>query len=116
MPVALPVESWRYFTTMPLALASPLGFLDDFEFSNRRADSQALAASITTFAFTVYSCKSSMLTNETPVALPSSLVNTSRTMAFGIMSTLPVAMAGFTRTEDEEKSACTAHPLPHCRQ
>src|SRR5687768_10584396 len=37
-------------------------------------------------------------------------------MAFGITSTLPVASAGFTKTEDEEKSAYTEQPRLHCAQ
>src|SRR4030081_1851328 len=37
-------------------------------------------------------------------------------MAFVIRSTLPVATAGFTSTEDEEKSAYTLQLRPHCAQ
>src|SRR5690349_11644445 len=101
---------------MPLEFASPFGLREDFEFSSNLADSHALAASTTIFAVTEYSCRSSLFTNETPVAFPSSLVNTSRTIAFGMISTFPVAIAGFTRTEDEEKSPCTVHPRLHWRQ
>ncbi len=50
-----PVESCKYFPTTLLALANPLGLRDDFEFNNRRADSHALAARITTLALTEYS-------------------------------------------------------------
>src|SRR5688572_5131162 len=115
-PISVPVESCKYFPTTSLALASPLGLRDDFELSSSRADSHALAARITTFAVTVYSCMSSLLTKDTPVATPSLLVKTSRAIALGMMSTFPVAIAGFTRTDDEEKSAWTVHPLLHCEQ
>ncbi len=51
-----------------------------------------------------------------PVASPFALVITSRAIAFGITSTLPVLSAGLTKTEEEEKSAYTVQPLLHCEQ
>src|SRR5690606_15566963 len=81
-----------------------------------RADSQALAARTTTRARTVYSCRSSLFTKDTPVALPDSSVITSRTIAFGMTSTLPDSSAGFTSTDEEEKSPYTVHPRLHCAQ
>ena len=57
-----------------------------------------------------------LFTYETPVASPSELVITSRAIAFGITSTFPVATAGFTRHELEEKSAYTLQLRPHCAQ
>src|SRR5688572_32573526 len=65
---------------------------------------------------TWYSCMSSLFTYETPVASPSLFVRTSRAIALGITSMLPVAIAGFTRTDDDEKSAYTWQPLLHCEQ
>src|SRR5688572_24898600 len=115
-PMDAPVESCRYLPTKPLPLARPLEKREDFEFSKILADSHELAASMTTLAVTVYSCISSLLTKETPVALPSPLIVTSRAIAFGITSTFPVATAGFTRTDDDEKSACTVQPRLHCLQ
>src|SRR5688572_7699372 len=116
--MAAPVESCRYLPTTLLVLARPLGCLCDFEFNNSRALSQALAASITTRPLTWYSCISSFLMNDTPVALPSLLlVITSRAMALAMTSTLPVLIAGFTRTDDDEKSAyATLQPLLHWPQ
>ncbi len=115
-PMEAPVESCKYFPTRPLPLANPLGNLDDFEFNNSLADSHALAASITTLAETLYSCRSSRLTKETPVAFPSASVMTSRAMALGMTSTLPVSTAGFTSTEEDEKSPYTWHPRLHWLQ
>src|SRR5688572_18688014 len=115
-PISVPVESCRYFPTTLLELDSPFGWRLDFELRSRRADSHALAANTTTFAFTEYSCLSSLLTKDTPVATPSSLVRTSRTIALAMMSTLPVSIAGFTNTDEDEKSACTVHPRLHCEQ
>jgi hypothetical protein len=37
-------------------------------------------------------------------------------MAWVTKSTLPVAKAGFIKTEEEEKSAYTLQALPHCAQ
>ena len=50
------------------------------------------------------------------MASPSSFVNTSRAMADTITSTLPVFRAGFTSTEEEEKSPYTVQPRLHCAQ
>ena len=75
------------------------------EFNNKRADSQALAASTTTFPFTWYSCISCVFTYDTPVAKPSLFVTTSRAIALVITSQLPVFIAGITRTDEAEKSA-----------
>src|SRR5690606_2663677 len=111
-----PVESCKYFPTMPLLLANPLGWLLDFEFNKIRADSAALAAKITISPSTRYSCISSLCTYDTPVAFPSGPVMISRTIAFGITSRFPVLMAGITKQEDDEKSPYTLQALPHCPQ
>src|SRR5882762_6129768 len=47
---SLPVESMRLRPTTPEEFARPLGNRDDFEFSRRRADSHALADTITALA------------------------------------------------------------------
>ncbi|MNL29250.1 hypothetical protein D3C87_1509280 [compost metagenome] len=88
----------------PLLFARPFGWAADFEFNNKRADSQALAPKITTLAFTWYSCISRVLTYDTPVASPRSSVNTSLTIALVITVRLPVFAAGITRHEEAEKS------------
>ena len=51
-----------------------------------------------------------------PVAFPSLFVNTSRAIALVNRSTLPVANAGFTNTDEEEKSAYTVQPRLHWLQ
>ncbi|MOA21675.1 hypothetical protein D3C78_1421790 [compost metagenome] len=81
-----------------------------------RALSHALAPNMTVFPFTAYSCKSLVSTYETPIAIPSSLVSTSRTMALSITFRFPVFIAGITKQEDEEKSPYTLQARPHCPQ
>src|SRR4029077_9550842 len=98
------VESCKYFPTTPLLFARPLGCAADFELSNILADSQVLAARITVFAFTWYSCKSFLPTYDTPLANPLLSVRISRTTAFVINSILPVFNAGITKHDEEEKS------------
>src|SRR5260221_9239107 len=98
------VESCKYFPTTPLLFANPLGWAVDFELSKILADSQVLAARITVFAFTWYSCRSFLPTYDTPVACPLLSVRISLTIAFVINSILPVFNAGITRQEEEEKS------------
>src|SRR5258706_14305192 len=51
-----------------------------------------------------------------PISLPAESVRTSRAIALAITSTLPVFTAGFTKTDDEEKSPYTVQPLLHCEQ
>src|SRR6185295_6371424 len=51
-----------------------------------------------------------------PVAFPLESVSTSRAIALAITSTLPVFNAGFTKTEDDEKSPYTVQPRLHCEQ
>src|SRR5215207_3936902 len=57
-PIDAPVLSCKYLPTTPLPLAKPLACLGAFEFNKSREDSQVLAATITVFPFTWYSCKS----------------------------------------------------------
>src|SRR5579859_770937 len=115
-PMPAPVESCKYLPATLLEFAKPFGCLDDLELRSSRADSHALAARITVFAVTSYSSMSSLFTYETPVALPSLSVNTSRAMALAITSTFPVFKAGFTSTDDDEKSPYTVQPRLHCEQ
>src|ERR1700759_637440 len=115
-PISAPVESCRYLPTASLLLASPLACLVDFEFSKSLALSQALAARITVLPVTWYSCISSLFTYETPVAIPSLSVSTSRAMAFVTRSIFSVFIAGITRQEEAEKSPYTLQLRPHCAQ
>src|SRR5882757_5244594 len=114
--ISAPVESCRYLPTTSLLLASPLGCLEDFEFNNNLALSQALAARITVRPVTWYSCISSLLMYEMPEARPSFSVITSRAIAFVIKSIFPVSSAGMTRQEEAEKSPYTLQLRPHCAQ
>src|SRR5271163_2135711 len=91
---SLPTESVRYLPTAPEELAIPLGNCEDLEFNNNRADSQALAASITARAFTRCSVRVALSMYETPVALPSLPTMTSRAIAPVTIVNLPVFIAG----------------------
>src|SRR5579862_2511970 len=115
-PMSAPVESCKYFPTTLLLFAKPFGCWEDFEFINNLALSQALAARTTILPETWYSCISSLLTYETPVARPSLFVSTSRAIALVTKSTLFVFSAGITRQDDEEKSPYTLQLRPHCAQ
>src|SRR6185312_11588821 len=103
-PALEPVESCKYLPTTPLLFASPAGCFDDLELRSSLADSHALAPNITCLANTWYSCISSLLIYDTPVARPLASVSTSRTIALAITFRLPVFIAGITRHEDDEKS------------
>src|SRR4026209_2244563 len=112
----VPGVSVRYRPTVPLPLARPLGWRGDFEFRSRRADSQALAARTPTFARAVLSWPVATSTYATPVARPSLVVVTSRTIAPVTIFSLPVARAGGRNTEGREKLECVEQPRPHCPQ
>src|SRR5581483_11735623 len=111
-----PVESVRYLPTVPLELARPSGKRPDCEFNNSRADSHALAARTTILARTAYSRASAVFTYDTPVARPLESVVTSRAIALLMMRSLPVASAGGSKTDGDEKFACVAQPRPHWPQ
>ncbi len=53
---------------------------------------------------------------ETPVALPSGPIKTSRAIAPVIIVSLPVAIAGGISTWLELKFDAVVHPRPHCPQ
>ena len=101
---------------MPLELARPFGWRVDFEFSSRRALSQAEAASTTIRARTSRSWPVAVSTYETPVASPSSFVSTSRAMAPVTIVSLPVASAGGSSTDGVEKFEWVEQPRPHWPQ
>jgi len=84
--------------------------------SKSRADSHALAASTTIRARTWCSRPSWVSTYETPVASPLSSVVTSRAIAFATIRSRPVASAGGSRTDGDEKFECVAQPRPHWPQ
>ena len=115
-PTDRPVESVRFFPSWPLEFDSPFGCRDDLEFNIRRADSQALAASTTALARTVYSWPSAVFTYDTPVASPLVSVSTSRAIAPVMIFSLPVARAGGRKTDVDEKFECVAQPRPHWPQ
>src|SRR5262245_53687096 len=102
-PTDSPVESVRYRPTTPLELARPFGKRGDFELRRSRADSHALAARTTIRARTWYSRRSCVLTYDTPVARPLASVTTSRAIAPATIFRRPVASAGGSRTEGDEK-------------
>src|SRR5439155_23184962 len=111
-----PVVSVRYLPTVPLELARPLGKRLDFEFNNRRAVSQALAASTTMRARTCSSAPVRLLTYETPVASPSGPTVTSRAIALVMSVSFPVCCAGAMSTSGLERFAFTVQPRLHCPQ
>src|SRR5919109_4331634 len=111
-----PVESVRYLPTTPLEFARPLGKRVDFELSRIRADSHALAARTTIRARTPFSRRSVRLMYATPVASPSSSVVTSRAIALETMRNRPVARAGGSRTDGDEKFEWVEQPRPHWPQ
>ena len=115
-PIDAPVESCRYLPTTLLEFPRPLGCRCDLELSISLADSHALAANIIVLPLTWYSCISSLFTYETAVAFPSLSVSTSRAIALVNRSTLPVFIAGFIKTDEDEKSAYTVHPRLHWLQ
>src|SRR5580658_10892051 len=113
---SLPTESVRYLPTAPEELASPLENCGDLELSNKRADSQALAAKTTARAFTRFSVRVALSMYETPVALPSGPTKTSRAIAPVINVSLPVAIAGGSNTWLELKFDAVVQPRPHWPQ
>src|SRR5215468_4356386 len=52
---SLPTESVRYLPTLPVEFPKPSGNDGDLELRSRRADSHALAATTTAFAYTRFS-------------------------------------------------------------
>jgi hypothetical protein len=115
-PTDSPVESVRNLPSTPLEFDSPCGCRADFEFSMMRAVSHVLAARTTMCARTRCSVPSAVATYTTPVALPVSSVVTSRAMASVSTVMRPVAAAGGSRTDVEEKFECVEHPRPHWPQ
>src|ERR1700720_4516159 len=106
---SLPTESVRYLPTAPEELARPLGNCADFEFSSKRADSQALAAKTTARAFTRFSVRVALSMYETPSALPSLPSSTSRAIAPVTIVSLPVFIAGGIITWLELKFDAVTH-------
>src|SRR5207248_11687227 len=113
---SLPTESVRYRPTVPEELAIPSGKAEDLEFSKRRADSQALAATTIARAFTRFSERVALSTYETAVALPSLSTRISRAMAPVIKVSLPVFVAGGMNTWLELKLEAVMQPRPHWPQ
>src|ERR1700748_1307405 len=104
----LPTESVRFRPTCPEEFPKPSGNNLDLEFSNNRADSQALAATTTARAFTLSTERVALSIYETPVALPSGPTMISRAMAPVINVSFPVFKAGGISTWLELKfDACT---------
>src|SRR5678816_1603566 len=112
----VPVVSVRYFPTVPLEFANPVGNCDDLEFNNSRAVSHALADSTTTRARTCSSAPVFLSMYETPVARPFGPTVTSRAIALVISVSLPVASAGAINTSPLEKFAFTWQPRLHWPQ
>src|SRR5579884_212258 len=111
-----PVVSVRYLPTMPLEFARPFGNCDDLEFSNKRADSIALAASTTTLARTCSSAPELLSMYETPFASPSDPTVISRAIALVISASLPVSSAGAINTSGLEKFDLVWQPRLHWPQ
>ena len=111
-----PVESVRNLPSTPLEFESPCGCRADFELNMMRAVSHVLAASTTMRARTWCSVPSAVSMYTTPVALPVSSVVTSRAMAPVSSVSRPVAAAGGSRTDVDEKFECVEHPRPHWPQ
>ncbi len=53
---------------------------------------------------------------DTPVASPRSSVVTSRAIALAMIRSRPVASAGGSSTDGDEKFECVAQPRPHWPQ
>src|SRR4029077_10243038 len=102
--------------TTLLLLLNPFACCVVFELSRIRALSQVPAASTTVFVFTSYSCMSSLLTYDTPVAKPLLSVLISLTTAFVITVRFPVFIAGITKQDEAEKSPYTLHERLHWPQ
>src|SRR2546425_3500223 len=115
-PTLTPTVSIRYLPTRPLEFARPFGKRLDREFRSSRADSHALAQRTTILAFACTSCRVLRSTYETPVALPSPSVSTSRHIASVRISRFPVLSAGGSSTVGDEKLEPVAHERPHWPQ
>src|SRR5689334_1101783 len=101
---------------MPEELAIPLGKRGDFEFSSRRADSHALAATTTARQRTCRSVRVALSTYDTAVTRPSGPDTSSRAMAPVNTVRRPVFMAGKIMAWLEENAEAVRHPRPHCPQ
>src|SRR5262252_6043651 len=101
---------------MPEELASPSGKSVEDVFSNKRADSQALAATTTDLAYTRFSAREALSIYETPLALPFLSTRTSRAIAPVIRVRRPVFCAGGMSTWLELKLEARRQPRPHCPQ
>src|SRR3954451_15180521 len=112
----LPTESVKYLPSVPEEFARPSGKSADFEFSRSRVDSHALAATTTARALIRCSVRVALSMYETPVAFPSLPTRTSRAIAPVIRVSLPVAIAGGSRTWLELKLEAVVQPRPHCPQ
>src|ERR1700688_3893841 len=113
---SLPTESVRYFPTVPEEFARPSGNVVEREFSNRRADSQALAARTTARALARFSVSVFLSTYKTPSPLPSLPTTTARAMAPVIRVRWPVFIAGGSNTWLELKLDAVVQPRPHWPQ
>src|SRR3954452_19500919 len=114
--MAKPVVSVRFLPTSPDEFAMPFENRGDFEFSSRRADSQALAATTTALQRICFSVRVALSTYDTAVTLPSPLVISSRAIAPVIMVSLPVFMAGKIIAWLDEKADAVWQPRPHWPQ
>src|SRR5215470_4180130 len=113
---SLPTESVRYLPTLPVEFPKPSGNDGDLELRSRRADSHALAATTTAFVYTRFSVFVALSMYETASAFPSLPTTISRAIAPVINGSLPVAMAGGSRTWLELKFDAVMQPRPHCPQ
>src|SRR3954463_13964859 len=112
-PTPVPVVSVRYLPTTPLELARPFGNLGDLELRRSRADSHALAATTTIFAFAWRSAPVLVSMYETPLASPRLSRVISCAIAFVTRVSRPVFRAGAIKTLVDEKLEFVMQPRPH---
>src|SRR5215208_2436816 len=108
-----PVESVRNLPRTPLEFDRPFGCRADLEFNRILVVSHVLAATTITPARTWRSVPSALFMYVTPVALPVSSVVTSRAIAPVTSVIRPVAIAGGSSTDVDEKFECVEQPRPH---
>src|SRR5437016_9965825 len=100
----------------PEEFESPSGNCEDFEFNNRRADSQALAPTTKALAKTLFSVRVALSMYETASALPVFPIAISRAIAPVTSVNLPVFSAYGIITWLELKLDALMHPRPPCPQ
>src|ERR1700728_3313173 len=96
--------------TLPLELASPIGYFGDRELSRSLADSTVEQHTTTMAALTCCSARVSVSMKETALARPSRSTNISRARAFWRRVKLPVACALGNMQSGVLKIDATSHP------